>query len=276
MTLKTVLFSFACILCCVAHSNSAFAQEKPVAPPAKMKLVWSDEFDGKSLDYSKWGLEQNAFGGGNQELQIYTDRPKNVRVADGHLIIEAHRDNANISGTGREYSSGRIRTKHRGDWQFGRIEVRAKMPIGQGVWPAIWMLPTDEKYGSWAASGEIDIMEYLGQKPNEVLGTLHYGARWPKNAYSGDSIKLKTGTFNDDFHTFAVDWQEGKIVWLLDGKSWQTQTKWHSENGKFPAPFDQRFHLLLNLSVGGHLAGNPDATTTFPQKFLIDYVRVYQ
>lgn len=276
MSSKSVFFSFACILCCVAHSNSVVAEEKPVSPPAKMKLVWSDEFDGKSLDYSKWGIEQNAFGGGNQELQIYTDRPKNVRVENGHLIIEAHRDNANVNGTGREYSSGRIRTKHRGDWKYGRIEVRAKMPIGQGVWPAIWMLPTDEKYGGWAASGEIDIMEYLGQKPNEVLGTLHYGAGWPKNAYSGDSIKLKSGTFNDDFHTFAVDWQEGKIIWLLDGKPWQTQTKWHSENGKFPAPFDQRFHLLLNLSVGGHLAGNPDANTTFPQKFLIDYVRVYQ
>lgn len=276
MTLKSVLFSFACILSCIAHSNSAFAQEKLVAPPAKMKLVWSDEFDGKSIDYSKWGIEQNAFGGGNQELQIYTDRPKNVRVANGHLILEAHRDNANVNGTGREYSSGRIRTKHRGDWKYGRVEVRAKMPIGQGIWPAIWMLPTDEVYGGWAASGEIDIMEYLGQKPNEVLGTLHYGAGWPKNAYSGDSIKLNSGTFSDDFHTFAVDWQEGKIVWLLDGKPWQTQTKWHSENGKFPAPFDQRFHLLLNLSVGGHLAGNPDTTTTFPQKFLIDYVRVYQ
>lgn len=274
MSLKMVFGFAVCIPCLL--SSVAFSQQKSGTDSKGLKLVWSDEFDGKSLDYSKWGVEQNAFGGGNQELQIYTDRSKNVRVENGHLVIEAHRDNANISGTGREYSSGRIRTKHRGDWQYGRIEVRAKMPIGQGIWPAIWMLPTDEKYGGWAASGEIDIMEYLGQKPNEVLGTLHYGGGWPRNAYSGDSIKLKNGTFNDEFHTFAIEWQKGKIAWLLDGKPWQTQTKWHSENGKYPAPFDQRFHLLLNLSVGGHLAGNPDGNTKFPQKFLVDYVRVYQ
>lgn len=271
---------FFCIVICTLHglsySIAAMAQENSVALPENMKLVWSDEFDGKTLDYSKWGVQENAFGGGNAEMQIFTDRDKNVRVENGHLVIEAHRDNAGISGTVREYSSGRVRTKHRGEWKYGRIEVRAKMPIGQGIWPAIWMLPTDEKYGTWAASGEIDIMEYRGQTPNEVLGTLHYGSVWPKNAYSGETFKLKTGTFSDDFHTFAIDWTEGKIVWSIDGKPWQTQTKWHSENGNFPAPFDQRFHLLLNLSVGGHFVGAPNETTTFPQKFLIDYVRVYQ
>ncbi|MDA8745957.1 glycoside hydrolase family 16 protein [Rubripirellula amarantea] len=241
-----------------------------------MTLVWSDEFDGDSLDYSKWGIEVNAFGGGNEELQIYTDRRENVRVEGGSLVIEAHRDNANVNGTQREYSSGRLRTKNRGEWKYGRIEVRAKMPVGQGIWPAIWMLPTDDVYGSWASSGEIDIMEYRGQTPNEVIGTLHYGAPWPKNKYTGAPYQLAEGTFADDFHTFAVDWQEGKITWLVDGKAVQTQTQWESDGGEFPAPFDQRFHLLLNLSVGGHFVGNPDASTTFPQAFLIDYVRVYQ
>ena len=252
------------------------AQTATVDTSGKLKLVWSDEFDGDSLDYSKWGIEQNAFGGGNSELQIYTDRPTNVRVEGGHLVLEAHKDNAGISGTVREYSSGRVRTKKRGDWKYGRIEVRAKMPKGQGIWPAIWMLPTDEQYGGWAASGEIDIMEFRGQNEQEVLGTLHYGGGWPKNTFSGSSFKLTEGSFSDDFHTFAIDWEEGKIVWSVDGKPYQTQTKWHSDNAKFPAPFDQEFHLLLNLAVGGHFVGNPDATTELPQKFLVDYVRVYQ
>ncbi len=262
------------VLCACPPDLSA--QTATVDTSGKLKLVWSDEFDGDSLDYSKWGIEQNAFGGGNSELQIYTDRPSNVRVEGGHLVLEAHKDNAGISGTVREYSSGRVRTKKRGDWKYGRIEVRAKMPKGQGIWPAIWMLPTDEQYGGWAASGEIDIMEFRGQNEQEVLGTLHYGGGWPKNTFSGSSFKLTEGSFSDDFHTFAIDWEEGKIVWSVDGKPYQTQTKWHSDNAKFPAPFDQEFHLLLNLAVGGHFVGNPDATTELPQKFLVDYVRVYQ
>ncbi|MCL4109041.1 UNVERIFIED_CONTAM: hypothetical protein GTU68_032164 [Idotea baltica] len=255
----------------------AHAQQKTDAKSdSKLKLVWSDEFDGKSLDYSKWGIEVNAFGGGNNELQLYTDRAKNVRVENGHLILEAHKDQPNMSGTVREYSSGRVRTKHRGDWKYGRIEIRAKMPVGQGIWPAIWMLPTDDVYGGWAASGEIDIMEYRGQNPKEVLGTLHFGGHWPKNASSSGSHTLKKGSFADDFHTFAIDWQEGKIVWSIDGKPYQTKNKWNSVNGKFPAPFDQEFHLLLNLAVGGHFVGAPNASTKLPQQFLIDYVRVYQ
>lgn len=273
--IKNVFASILCTLI-VYSSGIASGQENDSVTPSGLKLVWNDEFDGGSLDYSKWGVEENAFGGGNSELQIFTDRAKNVRVEDGHLVLEAHRDNAGISGTEREYSSGRVRTKHRGDWKYGRIEVRSKLPTGQGIWPAIWMLPTDDKYGGWASSGEIDIMEYRGQNTKEVLGTLHYGGAWPKNTSSGSSYTLPSGAFSDDFHTFAIDWQEGKIVWSVDGKPYQTQTKWHSENGKYPAPFDQRFHLLLNLSVGGHFVGAPDATTKFPQKLLVDYVRIYQ
>ncbi len=255
-----------------------FAQSPVASDPAisLSKLVWSDEFAGDSLDYSKWGVAENAFGGGNNELQIYVDRPKNVRVENGNLILEAHRDNAGISGTEREYSSGLVSSKHRGDWKYGRVEVRAKLPIGQGIWPAIWMLPTDDHYGGWAASGEIDIMEYRGQNPKEVLGTLHYGAGWPNNQHSGSSFTLADGTFSESYHVFEVDWQVGKMVWSVDGKPYQTQTKWNSEGEEFPAPFDQRFYILLNLAVGGGFVGNPDESTTFPQQFLIDYVRVYQ
>ncbi len=240
------------------------------------KLVWSDDFDGTTLNYSKWECEVNAFGGGNGELQIYTDRPDNVRVENGNLVLEARRDNAAIAGTVREYSAGRVRSKHRGDWKYGRIEVRAKMPQGSGVWPAIWMLPTDERYGGWARSGEIDILEMKGQEPNLAYGTLHYGAAWPKNQHSGETYRLPTGTFADDFHSFAIEWTEGKITWLIDGKPYQTQTKWSTDAAEFPAPFNERFHLILNVAVGGGFVGNPDGTAKFPQSMLVDYVRVYQ
>jgi beta-glucanase (GH16 family) len=245
------------------------------AQESAWRMVWQDEFEGNSLDYSKWECEVNAFGGGNNELQMYTDRRDNVRVEKGILILEARDDNPNIAGTQRKFSSGRVRTKHRGDWKYAKVEVSAKLPVGQGIWPAIWMLPTEEKYGGWAASGEIDIMEYRGQTPNEVLGTLHYGKPWPNNAHSGDSFRLKTGTFADAFHTFAIEWEEGVIRWYLDGQLTQTQTKWTSSGGEFPAPFDQRFHLILNLAVGGGFVGAPNASTTFPQSLQIDFVRVY-
>ena len=245
-------------------------------PAKSWKLVWSDEFKGPTLDYSKWGIEVNAFGGGNNEMQIYTDRHENVRVEKGNLIIEARKDGHAEAGVRRDYSSGRIRTKNRGDWRYGRIDVRAKLPIGKGIWPAIWMLPTDNTYGTWASSGEIDIMEMVGHEPSTYLGTLHYGGKWPKNKHSGKPHKLSSGTFADDFHIFSIVWEEGKIQWAIDGKSWQTQTEWSSEGGKFPAPFDKRFHLLLNLAVGGNWPGAPDANTKFPAKLLVDYVRVYQ
>ncbi len=241
-----------------------------------MKLVWQDEFDGDSLDYTRWGIEENAFGGGNQELQIYTDRSENVRVENGHLVIEARQDKASIAGTQRDYSSGRVRTKNRGDWKYGRIEVRAKLPRGAGVWPAIWMLPTKSPYGTWASSGEIDIMEMRGQEPNLVLGTLHYGGTWPNNQFTGGEYRLLQGTFADDFHTFAIGWKPGQIDWYVDEKMVQTQTAWTSTGGLFPAPFDQEFHLILNVAVGGEFLGPPNDSTSFPQSMLIDYVRVYQ
>jgi len=242
---------------------------------ADWKLVWQDEFDGESLDYSKWEIEVNAFGGGNQELQIYTDRRENVRVEGGRLILEARRDNHGIQGTVREYSSGRIRSKHRGDWKYGRFEIRAKMPAGAGLWPAAWLLPTAEKYGGWAASGEIDIIEYKGQEPNQVWGTLHYGGHWPDNRHSGTQYKLAEGSFASDFHTFALEWEEGEIRWYVDGQLYQTQKQWDSVSAPFPAPFDQHFHLIFNLAVGGGFVGPPNAQTPFPAQFEVDYVRVY-
>ncbi len=268
------LRTFFASTCFALLSVSSRADEPTVN--TERKLVWEDNFDGDSLDYSKWGVEVNAFGGGNGELQIFTDRKDNIRVEGGNLVLEARRDSANIMGTKREYSSGRVRTKNRGDWKYGRIEVRAKLPAGAGLWPAIWMLPTGDKYGGWAKSGEIDIMEFRGQNTNEVLGTLHYGDAWPKNTSSGKEYKLPKGNFTDGFHTFAIEWQAGKMQWYVDDKLVQTQTKWSTTGGAFPAPFDQKFHLLLNLSVGGGFVGPVGANTKFPAQYMIDYVRVYQ
>jgi len=240
------------------------------------RIVWRDEFDDKTLDYSKWEAEVNAFGGGNNEQQLYTDRAENVRVEDGKLVLEARKDRPNVQGTIREYSSGRVRSKHRGDWKYGRFEVRAKLPQGKGLWPAIWMLPTDEKYGTWAASGEIDIMEMIGHEPDKVLGTLHYGAVWPDNKHSGKTFTLPKGTFADAFHTFAIEWEAGEIRWYVDDTLYQTQNRWSTTADDFPAPFDQEFHMILNVAVGGNLVGAPGAETAFPQAMLVDFVRVYQ
>ena len=251
-------------------ASVTFAQE------TEWKMVWNDEFDGPKLDYSKWEIEVNAFGGGNNELQIYTDRKENVRIEDGRLILQARKDNHGIAGTVREYSSGRIRSKNRGDWKYGKFEIRAKLPGGQGVWPAIWMLPTDEVYGTWASSGEIDIVEFKGQEPNVIWGTLHYGKQWPDNKHSGSQFRSPDVDFTRDFHTFTLEWEEGVVRWFIDGKLYQTQTQWESAGGKFPAPFDQNFHMVLNLAVGGGFVGNPDASTKFPAQFEVDYVRVFQ
>jgi beta-glucanase (GH16 family) len=156
------------------------------------------------------------------------------------------------------------------------MEMRARMPIGQGLWSAFWMLPSDSIYGTWAASGEIDIVEHLGNQPERILGTIHYGGSFPSNVYSGTNYFLPSGTFHDDFHVFAVEWELGEIRWYVDGTQYGTRTSWYSTGGPFPAPFDIDFHLLLNLAVGGNLPGPPDAWTEFPQEFVVDYVRVYQ
>ena len=240
------------------------------------QLVWEDGFDGPSLDWSKWEIEVNAFGGGNHELQLYTDRSENVRIEDGRLVLEARRDDAGVAGTVREFSSGRVRSKRRGDWTYGRFEVRAKLPKGRGLWPAIWMLPSDDRYGTWAASGEIDIMEFKGQEPHVLWGTLHYGDPWPHNRHSGTQLRRPNVDFSAEDHVYGLEWEPGTIRWLLDGEEWQTQSQWDSSGGDYPAPFDHPYHLVLNLAVGGEFLGPPDDTTPFPARFEVDWVKVFQ
>ena len=248
-----------------------------ISSAQEWQLVWSDEFQGNAIDTGKWefmigdgtnyGLPS---GWGNNELQYY--RKENAAIENDALVITAAKENY----MGKEYTSARLRTVGKGDWKYGRFEFRAKMPTGKGLWSAIWLLPTDNVYGGWAASGEIDIVEHVGHETNTVLGTLHYGGSWPQNTFTGKEYTLSSDSFHDDFHVFALEWQEGLIRWYVDDLLYQTQNNWYSTNGKFPAPFDQRFHLLINLAVGGNLPGAPNGTTSFPQKLYIDYVRIYQ
>jgi beta-glucanase (GH16 family) len=252
----------------------------PPPPPTCVdgfRLVWSDEFDEATIDPNRWGHEVNGSGGGNNELQYYTDRSENSRIEDGVLILEARRESYTGPDGTRDYTSARLRTLGHGDFLYGRVEARIKLPRGQGLWPAFWMLPTDWVYGGWAASGEIDIMELLGQEPSRVYGTLHYGGAWPNNTHTGDSYVLPGGgSFADDFHVFAIEWEEGAIRWYVDGQLYETQTDWYSTAGAYPAPFNQRFHILLNVAVGGDWPGAPNGSTTFPQRMSVDWVRVHE
>jgi beta-glucanase (GH16 family) len=242
--------------------------------PRDWQLVWQDEFDGSQVDPAKWEFEVNAWGGGNSELQYYVTNNASVRA--GKLFIEARKETYTGPEGKREFTSSRMRTKNRDDWTHGRFEMRAKLPIGQGCWPAFWMLPTDGIYGGWPHSGEIDIMEVLGHKPAELHGTLHYADTNRNHTYRGTNTVLAAGTFADSFHVFSLEWETNSISWFLDGQLYQTQTNWTSGTNRFPAPFDQRFHIILNLAVGGNWPGKPDATTVFPQAMIVDYVRVYQ
>ena len=244
------------------------------ADPAGWELVWNDEFDGSALDLSKWEFEVNANGGGNNELQYYITN--NVTVSNGLLRMEARQEHYTGPQGTREFTSSRIRTRRKGDWTCGRFDIRARLPQGQGIWPAIWMLPTENRYGGWPHGGEIDIMELLGHKPSQVHGTLHYSATNRRHASRGTNYVLAGASFADDFHVFRLDWETNAMRWYIDDQLYQTQTRWTSGTNAFPAPFDQKFHLLLNVAVGGNWPGKPDATTRFPQAMTVDYVRVYR
>jgi beta-glucanase (GH16 family) len=279
------------------------AHQAAESPPPGWKLVWSDEFDGKEIDKTKWDYDLgNGFfnytantwisGWGNDELQYYTREPENAFVKDGMLHIRAIKESHNGFG----YTSARLKSRKRDgsplfNKKYGRFEFRAKLPTGQGVWPALWMLPQDDKYGTWASSGEIDIVEAKGQQPNKVLGTLHYGSRWPNNAHSGADYEFPASGTIADFHVYALEWEPGEIRWSVDGKIYQTQSFWWSSSkldgekgakpskeadlNAWPAPFDQPFYLVMNIAVGGRFLGNPNKTTPFPAEMLVDYVRVY-
>ncbi len=246
------------------------------------KLVWSDEFEGTMLDESKWSFDTangcqlgpNLCGWGNNELQYYTTRDENIKLDNGHLIITAQRESPSYLGE-HAYTSARLKTKNKGDWKYGRIDVRARMPIGQGLWAAIWMLSTDNAYGPWPVSGEIDILEYLGHQPRRMFSTIHYGHDFWRYTSKALELDPEQPTFRDDFHVFTAIWNEQCIQCQVDGVNVGEP---FTRSTVLPTtyPFDQPFHLILNVAVGGNLPGDPDATTPFPQSMEVDYVRVYQ
>ncbi len=240
------------------------------------QLVFSDDFD--TLDMSVWqpmfgtGSQFGLQGWGNNELQYYTDRPENVRVENGELVIEARRE----SFGGRSYTSARLRTLGRVDVRYGRIEARIKIPATQGIWPAFWMLPTNSPYGGWPMSGEIDIMEAVNGA-STLHGTIHFGNPWPENA-SQSRVIGSPNSWANDYHVYRVDWYPNRFEWYVDGVLYGvvTDNQWFTPASSDPAaPFDQPFHMLLNVAVGGNWPGSPDGSSQFPQQMRVDWVRVY-
>ena len=278
-------------------------------PGLDWKLAWSDEFIGTALDLTKWEVEESCWGGGNNERQCYTNREQNVEVVNGLLRLKAYPE----AFTGiqypqgwngdrgdqitQQYTSGKVRTRQLADWKYGRFSARIKLPKGQGTWPAFWMLPASTKYGGWASSGEIDIMEAVNlgalcspcdgdAGENRTSGALHFGGDWPNNTYITDTWTLQGGAeAADDYHVFAAEWGEGRINWFVNGVKLMTidSDQWFSSNADKEtdpfAPFNENFYLMLNFAVGGALpegnnAGGVDPAS-FPSEMLIDWVRVH-
>jgi beta-glucanase (GH16 family) len=241
------------------------------------RLVWSDEFNYKGLpDAQKWDYDVGGHGWGNKELQFYTARRKeNARVENGHLIIEARKE----SWEGRDYTSARLVSRNKGDWTYGRFEVRAKLPSGRGTWPAIWMLPTGWTYGSWPNSGEIDIMEHVGFDPDVIHTSIHTRA-YNHTINTQKTAQLKLPNSRSEFNVYAVEWTPEEIRGFVNDEQLFTFRNERLTNASADYrqwPFDKPFHLLLNLAVGGMWGGQQGVDPNiWPQRLEIDYVRVYQ
>lgn len=236
-------------------------------------LLWNDEFDGSTIDPNKWRHEVNADGGGNNELQYYTARPENSNVSEGNLNLVAQREEYTSNGQTRYYTSARLVTQQTKSFMYGKITARIKLPYGQGIWPAFWMLGLNISDVGWPKCGEIDIMEMIGGgdgRDNVTHGTLHWDANG--HIYKGGSKKLASGKFNDDFHEFTINWDKEKIEWLLDDNIYYTLNITDPEMSEF----HQHYFIILNLAVGGNWPGDPVPETIFPQSMQVDYVRVYQ
>jgi beta-glucanase (GH16 family) len=241
------------------------------------QLVWADEFDYTGLpDPQKWGYDVGGHGWGNKELQFYTGRRlENARVENGHLVIEARKE----SWQGSPYTSARLVTKGKGDWTYGRIEVRAKLPSGRGTWPAIWMLPTGWEYGSWPDSGEIDIMEHVGFDPDVVHASVHTKS-YNHKINTHKTAKLGVSNARTGFNVYAIEWTPDEIRAFINKQyyfTFKNERLTNSSAGFGEWPFDKPFHLLLNLAVGGNWGGAQGVDETiWPQRMEVDYVRVYR
>ncbi|HEV7332829.1 MAG TPA: glycoside hydrolase family 16 protein [Flavisolibacter sp.] len=267
-----VAFQFvSCSRQTVGSSASQPLATNQMADGFESTPVWQDEFNYNGLpDSSKWAYDTGGHGWGNNELQYYTRSINNASVSDGKLTITARKEPLE----NRNYTSARLVSKNKGDFLYGRVEVKAKLPSGRGTWPAIWMLPTDWAYGGWPASGEIDIMEHVGYDPARVLFSIH------TEAYNHVKGTQRSGEKNiptamTDFHLYRVDWTPDSIKGYFDNEPVFSFA--NERNGSATWPFDKRFHILLNLAIGGNWGGQKGVDDTiFPARFEIDYVRVYR
>ncbi|HVU58449.1 MAG TPA: glycoside hydrolase family 16 protein, partial [Puia sp.] len=252
----------------VSFNNTGY--DAPTSYPG-YTLAWSDEFNGASLDASVWSYETGdgcpgLCGWGNNELEYYTAPPSNIRFQDGKMMIEARAESVG----GKSYTSSRIKTQGKKTFKFGRIDIRAILPTTKGLWPALWLLPQDNVYGGWPTSGEIDMMEAIGSAPSKILGTAHFGPG-PNSTFISRNYSLSSGTFNDQFHVFSLEWEQDTIRWYVDNTLYSTVTS--ADVGTATWPFNESFYFIVNLAVGGNLPGAPDGSTKFPQWLILDYIR---
>ena len=269
-----ILLGMNCVLVSLAAAQATGSQAAPA-----WKLVWSDEFNGpkgSAVDASKWFTETGGGGWGNNELEYYTARLENASQQDGNLVIKVLAEKyTGADGVTRNYTSARLKTQGKFSQAYGRFEARIKIPRGQGIWPAFWMLGNDVDKPGWPNCGEIDIMENIGKEPALVHGTIHGPGYSGKDGISAPFALPDNGRFADDFHIYAVEWEPNVIRFYVDEHVYATRTPADLPQGT-KWVYDHPFFVLLNVAVGGNWPGNPDATSVFPQTMLVDYVRVYE
>ncbi len=262
----------------IAQTLSLVRPMRPARPVPTWTLIWSDEFngaDGSAPDPANWNYDIGGNGWGNNELESYTSRPQNVQVTGGNLVITAISENFTGSdGIARSYTSARLLTKNKFSQAYGRIEARIKIPAGQGLWPAFWMLGADIDTVPWPGCGEIDIMENIGKEPSTVHGTIH-GPGYSGANGIGAPYSITGARFADDFHIFAIEWEQNTLRFYVDGQLYKTTIASDIPSGDRWV-YDHPFFIIMNVAVGGGWPGSPDGTTTFPQTMLVDYIRVYK
>jgi beta-glucanase (GH16 family) len=279
MRLFTLSLFSLLLLSAISRGGGAIAQQRHLRPSSGYTLVWSDEFtgsNGSAPDATKWTYDLGGSGWGNKELQSYTSRPQNAQIQNGNLVITALQENyTGTDGIARNYTSARLKTENRFAQAYGRFEARIKIPKGQGIWPAFWMLGNDITQNGWPKCGEIDIMENVGHEPGMIHGSVHGPSSIAHTSDLTATVSLPAGqNYSDDFHTYAVEWEPGTVRFYVDSNNYATfaQAQWPA-GGQWV--FDHPFFILLNLAVGGNWPGSPDATTQFPKQMFVDYVRVY-
>jgi beta-glucanase (GH16 family) len=270
------LVAIAVVVTCLPSGSQRNPAPTSSAAKSRWVLTWSDEFNGpvgSAPDPTRWVVETGGQGWGNGELQSYTARPENLRQDNGYLVIEAIKEKfTGPDGVKRNYTSARLKTQGRFVQQYGRFEARIKVPYGKGMWPAFWLLGDDFSTAGWPRCGEIDIMENAGYEPSTVHGSMH-GPGYSGGDAVTAAYTLPTGRVGDDFHVFAAEWEPQVVRFYVDGQLYATKRPTDIPSGRRWV-YDHPFFVILNLAVGGSM-GNPDNSTVFPQRMLVDYVRVY-